>query len=130
MRSQITVPHEHLDAGPRGARVHVIDYDSTAERRYAPPPATWVATPDYVETASDDELLGNPWFHAWNSYGIVMRTLGRFELALGRRVAWSSRGHQLWVAPHAFADANAFYSENEGALYFGYVPATSQAAPV
>ena len=35
-----------------------------------------------------------------------MRTLAHFEKALGRRVSWSFGGHQLKVAPHAFAEAN------------------------
>ena len=49
-----------------------------------------------------------------------MRTLGLFEFALGRRVAWGFEGHQLYVAPHAFLEANAFYSEEDKALMFGY----------
>ena len=40
-----------------------------------------------------------------NVYAIVMRTLARFEFALGRRVAWGCAGHQIHVAPHAFAEA-------------------------
>ncbi|MEO5721128.1 MAG: hypothetical protein ABIR71_06630 [Chthoniobacterales bacterium] len=49
-----------------------------------------------------------------------MRILARFERALGRRVSWSFRDHQLKVVPHVFADANAFYSKNDQALMFGY----------
>ena len=49
-----------------------------------------------------------------------MSTLARFEFALGRRVAWSFGGHQLKVAPHAFADANAFYSRQDESILFGY----------
>jgi hypothetical protein len=130
LRSSVTIPYEDTDLGPHGARVRVIDYDASCARRYRPSPRGWVATPEIVGRASDDELLANPWFHAWNAYGIVMRTLGRFEHALGRRLEWSFLGHQLWVAPHAFADANAFYSEDDGALYFGYVPARGRASPI
>ena len=43
-----------------------------------------------------------------------------FEFALGRRVSWSFRGHQLKIAPHAFPGANAFYSRLDRALLFGY----------
>ena len=39
-----------------------------------------------------------------------MRTLARFEYALGRRVSWGFRAHQLKVVPHAFEEMNAFYS--------------------
>lgn len=116
LRSRLSIAQEELEAGPRGARVHVIDYDATAGLRYEPPPKEWVPSPDIVDKASDGELMSNPWFHAWNAYAIVMRSLGRFEFALGRRVGWGFSGHQLWVAPHAFADANAYYSEDEGAL--------------
>ncbi len=130
LRSRLSIPHEDLEAGPRGARVHVIDYDATAGLRYEPPPKEWVPSPDIVDKASDGELMANPWFHAWNAYAVVMRTLGRFELALGRRVGWGFSGHQLWVAPHAFADANAYYSEDEGALYLGYVPGVGRAHPI
>jgi hypothetical protein len=35
-------------------------------------------------------------------------------------VSWSFGGHQLKVAPHAFADANAFYSKEDESLLFGY----------
>jgi len=66
--------------------------------------------------------LNDPHFHAQNVYAIVMRILARFEFALGRRVSWGFDGHQLKVAPHAFAEANAFYSESDEALMFGYFP--------
>lgn len=49
-----------------------------------------------------------------------MRTLARFEQALGRRVDWNFRAHQLKVVPHAFEQANAFYAPDAEALVFGY----------
>jgi len=49
-----------------------------------------------------------------------MKTLSRFEFALGRRIGWSFKVHQLKVAPHGMLDANAFYSPNEQGLVFGY----------
>ncbi|HEU4768275.1 MAG TPA: hypothetical protein VFS77_12910, partial [Pyrinomonadaceae bacterium] len=64
----------------------------------------------------------DPNFHAQNTYAIVMRILARFEFALGRRVSWHFDSHQIKVAPHAFADANAFYSERDQSLLFGYFP--------
>jgi hypothetical protein len=70
--------------------------------------------------AFNSRLLNDPRFHAQNVYAIVMRTLAQFERALGRRVSWSFGGHQLKVAPHAFAEANAFYSPGQEALLFGY----------
>ena len=65
-------------------------------------------------------LLTDPRFHAQNVYAIIMRTLAHFERALGRRLTWSFGGHQLKVAPHAFAEPNAFYSRAAEGLFFGY----------
>jgi hypothetical protein len=120
LRSQVAVPDEVLSPGPIGYRVKVIDYDASGDRLYAP--LTKGLDSDPFEKASDAELLNDPRFHAQNVYAIIMRTLARFEHALGRRVSWSFYGHQIHVAPHAFADANAFYSERDRALVFGYFP--------
>src|SRR3546814_3368977 len=53
-----------------------------------------------------------------------MATLKVFESALGRQVAWgfAEPSHQIKVAPHAFADANAYYSRESESLNFGYFP--------
>jgi hypothetical protein len=131
LRTQIEIPNEVLDRGPRGYRVHVIDYDSTRDALYPsghlrlsmncddrPPEDPW-------ENASDAELLGSLDFHAWMTYAIIMKTLARFELALGRRAEWSFRGPQILVSPHAFSDANAFYSDKAQGLFFGYFPSFS-----
>ena len=115
--AEIEIPAEALAPGPCGYRVHVIDYDATADVLY---PA-W-REEDRFTGASASELLGNPAFHQQNVYALVMRTLARFEQALGRRVSWGFYGHQLKVAPHAFAEANAFYSQEDQALLFGYFP--------
>ncbi len=115
----VPVPQEDLEPGPHGYRVHVIDYDSSTETLYKPHQIA--GDQDSFKEASDSELLANPGFHAQNVYAIVMRTLGAFEFALGRRVSWAFESHQLQVAPHAFAVANAFYSRRDQALLFGYV---------
>jgi hypothetical protein len=86
------------------------------------PPLNGDADGDPFKGASDARLLSDPSFHAQNAYAIIMRILARFEFALGRRVSWGFYGHQLKVAPHAFAEANAFYSESDQALMFGYFP--------
>src|SRR6185295_7831420 len=123
LRATIDVPAEEIGPGPRGYRVDVVDYDSSTMTLYKPieyPRLNGQGDGDPFAGASDRELLTNPNFHAQNVYAIVMKTLSRFEFALGRRVSWSFYGHQLKVAPHAFADANAFYSKNDHALVFGY----------
>lgn len=131
--AQVSVPAEELAKGPTGYRVKVVDYDASNRVLYkdmvdygsrggeridpfSPGAVDAVDDPEKYEAA----LIGNPNFHAQNVYAIVMRTLARFEFALGRRVGWSFGGHQLHVAPHAFSEANAFYSEEDRALFFGY----------
>jgi len=128
LRATIDVPAEEIGPGPRGYRVDVVDYDSSTMTLYKPieyPRLNGKGDGDPFAGASDTELLSNPNFHAQNVYAIVMKTLSRFEFALGRRVSWGFYGHQLKVAPHAFADANAFYSEKDQALMFGYFPSAS-----
>lgn len=123
VRALVDIPAEQLLPGPRGYRVNVIDFDATANVLYAQaeiPSSLDVEVPDPYATADDSVLLGDPRFHAQNVYAIVMRTLARFEFALGRRVAWGCDGHQLHIAPHAFAEANAFYSREDRSIFFGY----------
>lgn len=133
LTARVRVPVEELGAGPRGYRVQVVDYDASSNRAYKPLPAAAMGTtaapadPFLRLTESrlpasqfNARLLGSPHFHAQNVYAIVMRTLAHFEKALGRRVSWSFGGHQLKVAPHAFAEPNAFYSKLDEGLLFGY----------
>ncbi len=122
---QVDVPAEELAPGPRGYRVQVIDYNSSTGELYTALDFKRLEGGRYCDPFAeepDEVLLSNPTFHAQNVYAIVMRTLTRFEFALGRRVSWSFDGHQLQIAPHAFADANAFYSKRDRALLFGYFP--------
>ncbi len=128
--TEVDVPAEELAPGPCGYRLHVIDYDTSTRTLYKPAdldrlvrgrPASRYSLGDWQRGRFD---LEDPGFHAQNVYAIAMRTLARFEYALGRRVGWGfrSQGHQIKIAPHAFADANAFYSEEDEALLFGYFP--------
>jgi hypothetical protein len=121
LTSQVDVPAENLAPGPRGYRVHVIDYDASTRTLYKPFEYPEDSVDPFIDP-TNDVILNDPNFHAQNVYGIIMRTLARFEFALGRRISWSFPGHQLKVAPHAFADANAFYSARDEALMFGYFP--------
>jgi hypothetical protein len=121
----VEVPAEQLAPGPWGHRVHVLDFDASTQTLYRPCEfgcSKGRLVEDRFARADDHKLLNDPGFHAQNVYAIVMRILARFEFALGRRVSWGFEGHQLKVAPHAFADANAFYSGRDEALMFGYFP--------
>ena len=139
LTAEVEVPAEELAAGPCGYRVHVIDYDVSTNTLYKPATFRTHSNGKYVDLfkaqgkklsekrakAYDHKLLRDPRFHAQNVYAIAMRTLARFEFALGRRVNWGSDGHQIHIAPHAFADANAFYSEPDRGIFFGYFAGAS-----
>src|SRR5712692_6121407 len=118
LTAKIRVPHEILAPGPRGYRVHVVDYDASTDRLYRP--RTDADADPYGDITSIGRLVDDAQFHQQNVYAVVMSTLARFEFALGRRLNWGFDSHQIKVAPHAFADANAFYSKTDEALVFGY----------
>lgn len=129
----VDVPAEILSRGPTGYRVKVVDYNASERRAYRDrqvyqdkdgnliDPFACRAGEGRTDPAYQNRLISDPNFHAQNVYAVAMRTLGLFERALGRRVAWSFEGHQLHIVPHAFALANAFYSERDRALLFGYL---------
>ena len=97
-----------------GYSLFIVDYDASTETMYNPPELK-DGEPVNAPT-SLTKLFADPGYHAWNVYAIAMRTLLRFEFALGRRVGWGIRDHQLKVVPHAFEEANAFYSPDMEAL--------------
>lgn len=131
LRAQVAVPGEWLEPGPRGQRFHVVDYDSGAQTLLPPADLTDPDCPeplrpwshlDRFADADDSTLARDAAFHAQNVYAIAARTLALFEKALGRRLPWAFEGHQLFLVPHAFTEANAHYSTEDCALLFGYLP--------
>ncbi|HEY3650237.1 MAG TPA: hypothetical protein VGL33_19900, partial [Streptosporangiaceae bacterium] len=132
LRASVPVPADRLEPGPRSHRFQVIDYDATA-RVLLPPatlaPGTWQspgsggAEHDPFWDRSDTALLSDPAFHAQNTYAIAARTLAVFESAIGRRLNWGFLGHELYLVPHAMAEANAYYADDVRAVLFGYTPA-------
>jgi hypothetical protein len=117
LTASVSVPWESLAAGPGGHRVQVIDYDATTHTMYKP---VQVEDGDVPDPADDKEILGDPAFHARNVYALAMRTLNRFEYALGRRVSWGFPAHQLKLLPHAFEEMNSFYSREAQSVVLGY----------
>jgi hypothetical protein len=121
LTTKVWVPAERLEAGPKGHRINVIDYDATRNAYYMPRQKDLYA--DRYETVTDiGKLVKDPYFHQQNVYATAMATLAEFQKALGRPVSWgfNSLAHQLKIAPHAFADANAYYSRESESLSFGY----------
>jgi hypothetical protein len=123
LTTTVNVPSERLERGPKGFRVHVIDYDASSDTFYRARDKD-IDTDVFARVTDIDKLVRNPYFHQQNVYAIVMATLQAFEGALGRPVPWGFQApsHQIKVAPHAFADANAYYSRESESLNFGYFP--------
>ncbi|MEO1527522.1 MAG: hypothetical protein AAFX06_19000 [Planctomycetota bacterium] len=124
----VNVPAEELAPGPSGYRVRVVDYDASTGTLYEPlqEGENLGGFKDPHEGRAFDELLVDPRFHQQNVYAIAMRVLGQFETALGRRVSWQFETHQLKIVPHAFREANAFYSRDHEAVLFGYFAVPQQ----
>ncbi|MBD3926330.1 hypothetical protein IEZ26_17020 [Nocardioides cavernae] len=119
LTATVRIPWSRMEDGPRGARLHVVDFDASTGRYLKHP---GLPNDDEFADAEDEELETSHVFHAQQVYAAASRTLSAFESALGRRLAWGFNGHHLYLVPHAFAEANAYYSFEDRALLFGYVP--------
>lgn len=116
---------EPLHPGPCGARIKVVDYDVSRDRLYLPRRTGYTSGHTWTDPFADvsqEVLAADPAFHQQNVYAVAMSVLGAFETALGRRANFAFSGHQLHIAPHAFAEANAYYSREDRGLMFGYFP--------
>lgn len=125
----------HLEKGPVGEYVEVIDIDPASGAYYEP-----VFLDDRTILAQDglSPSEGNPQFHQQMVYAVAMITIQNFEASLGRKTLWSSRLtkdpatgklvdqfiRRLRIYPHAIRQANAFYDPTRKALLFGYFPAS------
>jgi hypothetical protein len=121
--------------GPIGEYLEVIDRDPASGCFYEPIDLNhrFVLAQDGL-TPSES----NPQFHQQMVYAVAMRTIRRFEMALGRLALWAPRSSisttkkkrpaeeyvaRLRIYPHALREANAYYSPRKVALLFGYFPA-------
>ena len=120
LTAEITLPIEDMKNGPMGYALYAVDYDASVAKMYKVAAAPESDDP-VLAPPTTEELLTDSRYHAFNAYAIVMRTMLRFEFALGRRIGWGIRGHQLKIVPHAFETANAFYSPDLESLLFGYI---------
>jgi hypothetical protein len=124
----IGLPWEkNLRPGPVDDYLEIVDYDPSSQAFYAP-----VDLNDTNLLAQDGlpASEGNPQFHQQMVYTVARNTISHFERALGRRALWSldkdyNFVERLRVYPHAFREANAYYSPYKKALLFGYFPAST-----
>jgi len=119
--TRVSTPAERLEPGPKGHRIDVIDYDATRNTYYKPRRRD-LYTDRYEKVTDIERLVRDPYFHQQNVYAIAMATLADFQTALGRPVSWGfdKPAHHLKIAPHAFADANAYYARESESVSFGY----------
>ena len=124
----IRIPYEKLGKGPVGKKIAVIDYDASNRCYYEAVnlDATAVLGQNGLAPSESD-----PQFHQQMVYAVVMDTIRRFELALGRPVRWrpdrspiaDNPYHGLLrVYPHAMQEANAFYDPGQHGLLFRLFP--------
>jgi subtilisin family serine protease len=131
----VTVPWEHdLKPGPIGEYLEVVDVDPASNARYAP---VDLNHPNILHESGLAPSESNPQFHQQMAYAVAMRTIDRFERALGRKALWARRRpskkdetvpdngyvRALRIYPHALREANAYYDPEKIALLFGYFPA-------
>jgi subtilisin family serine protease len=122
---------EKLGPGPCDAYVQVTDVDPASRTVYEPVDLNHV---NLLATQGLAPSEGTPQFHQQMVYAVVRTTIDHFESALGRKALWrpgpppegknakddSVYVPRLRVYPHAFRDANAYYSPDKIALLFGY----------
>ncbi len=125
---------DHLDPGPIGEYLEIVDFDLKEQTLYE---AVDLNHPHLLATDGLAPSEGNMMFHQQMVYAVAMTTIRHFEKALGRKALWAPRhtgtGEQLRsefvprlrVYPHGLPnEANAFYSPDKKALFFGYFRAS------
>jgi subtilisin family serine protease len=138
----VAVPWEHdLKPGPVGEYLEVVDVDPASNACYAP---VNLDHPSILHESGLAPSESNPQFHQQMAYAVAMRTIDRFERALGRKALWARRRpakkgeivpddgyvRKLRIYPHALREANAYYDPEKIALLFGYFPAANSSGSV
>jgi hypothetical protein len=138
----VTMPWEHdLKPGPVGEYLEVVDIDPASNACYAP---VDLNDPKLLAESGLTPSESNPQFHQQMAYAVAMRTIERFERALGRKALWARRPlknegkpvpdngfvRKLRIYPHALREANAYYDPDKIALLFGYFRAADASGSV
>jgi subtilisin family serine protease len=138
----VTTPWEEgLKPGPVGEYLEVVDIDPASNACYAP---VDLNHPNILHESGLSPSEASPQFHQQMAYAVAMRTIERFERALGRKALWARRraganGEKppndgyvgaLRIYPHALREANAYYDPEKIALLFGYFPAADSSGSV
>jgi subtilisin family serine protease len=130
-----------LKPGPVGEYLEVVDVDPASNACYAP---VDLNDPRLLAESGLTPSEANPQFHQQMAYAVAMRTIERFERALGRKALWTRRQpkkkgeavpddgfvRRLRIYPHALREANAYYDPEKIALLFGYFQAADSSGSV
>ncbi len=130
-----------LKPGPIGEYLEVVDVDPASKAFYAP---VDLNNPSILAESGLTPSEANPQFHQQMAYAVAMRTIERFERALGRKALWTRRRprkegevvpdngfvRRLRIYPHALREANAYYDPDKIALLFGYFQAADSSGSV
>jgi subtilisin family serine protease len=138
--ANVTTEWESLDPGPVGEYLQVVDVDPASNACYAP---VDLNQPSLLAESGLTPSESNPQFHQQMAYAVAMRTIERFERALGRKALWARRKpkngeilpddgfvQRLRIYPHALREANAYYDPSKIALLFGYFQAADTSGSV
>ncbi len=139
-QTTLDIRWEHLQPGPVGEYLEVVDIDPSTGCGYAP---VDLDQPAALSQAGLPPSEANPGFHQQMVYAVAMKTIESFERALGRVALWAPRFvkygqddtariekhyvQRLRIYPHALREANSFYSPAKKALLLGYFPASDTA---
>ena len=138
----VTTPWERdLKPGPIGEYLEIVDVDPASRAFYAP---VDLNDPEILAESGLAPSESNPQFHQQMAYAVAMRTIERFERALGRKALWARRRprkegevvpdngfvRRLRIYPHALREANAYYDPAKIALLFGYFQARDSSGSV
>jgi hypothetical protein len=119
--TSVNVPYEPLVPGPGGRLFRVDCHDACTGQDYvqADLDSTYALLSSGYDPAPSD-----PRFHQQMVYAVCANVYAAFRSALGRDVTWgferAADPGRLWLRPHAFRGANAYYDKEGGALCFGY----------
>ncbi len=120
-RISVETRNEPLQRGPLGARIAIVDYDSSLDCFYVP---VNLDDPTILMQGGIEHSESDPRFHQQMVYAVASRVVEIFDRALGRPVdlarTRSGKARPIRLFPHAFSMANAFYNPDLGAILFGY----------
>ena len=81
-----TLWERDLKPGPLGEYLEVVDVDPASNACYAP---VDLNDPKLLAESGLAPSESNPQFHQQMAYAVAMRTIERFERALGRKALWA-----------------------------------------